>query len=213
MEPSDIAEIVFDRVFDYCTRHHDTPLECLANHSPDQLDVFIDAYLTDKDNEINEAIENSDREFWRAIVREYEKLWKERMGAYVGESLGDELKLIAEGIIQNDELSDASKVGYLKAYDKVLDEFGNVVKRALQNSKPLSKHELYDWFMKIADAVSIKNYAYREEVLYFVDFYNMLNNNEKLEALSILLDAIADVLYDIENKYLPDLGVLTNNNS
>ncbi len=122
--------------------------------------------------------------------------------------------MLAESIIQNDELDDATKVRLLKAYDKVLDEFGNAIKNALQNGKPLSEGELYDWYKKIGDTVfGVKNYAYYEEVDYYESNYDMLDDNEKLEVLSNLLDAIADLLYDIEQNYLPNLGVLTNNNS
>ena len=210
MEPSYIAENVFDRVYNFCTNNSgDTPLECLANHSPDQLDVFIDSYLKDEEDQ---AIENSDENFWESLKKEYEKLWKERMSIDVGYYLGDELQLLAEDIIQDAEIDDASKVGYLKAYDKVLDKFGDAIKQALQNGKPLSENELYNWYVKIGDAVfGAKNYNYYEEVDYFVGFYDMLDDNEKLRVLSILLDYVADVLYDIEKEYLPELGALTNN--
>jgi len=214
MEPEVIAENVFDRVYDYCTRHHDAPLECLADHTPDQLSVFIDAYLTnEEDNAINEAVENSDDKFWDTIQEEYKRLWKERMSTDVGSALGDILHWTAEDIMEDAKLDDASKVGYLKAYAEVLDKFGDAVKHALQNSNPLSSADLDDWYMKIANAVSIKNYAYSEDVSYFLDFYSMLDDDDRLHALSVLLDDIADVLYDIEQKYLPELRALTNNNS
>jgi len=210
MEPGDIAEVVFDRVMDFCTKIHDQPLECIADHNPDQLSVFMDSYLEDEDNDINEAIENSDHAFWEAIEKEYEKLWKERLSIDISDSLGDILSLIAENIMQNDELNDASKVRYLKAYDEVLDKFGEAIKRALQDSKPLSPAVLQDWYMKIGDAVSINTRDYSNEVSYFVDFYTMLDNNEQLKVLSNLLDDVSNVLYDIEQKYMPDFGALTN---
>ena len=83
----------------------------------------------------------------------------------------------------------------------------------MQNGKPLSPADLYGWYMKIADAVSIKRSDYSEEVSYFLDFYSMLDDNDKLEVLSILLDDIGNALYDIEEKYMRDSGFLTNNNS
>ncbi len=44
MEPRDVAEIVIDRVVDYCTNNSGDPiLECLEYHSPDELSTFIDA--------------------------------------------------------------------------------------------------------------------------------------------------------------------------
>jgi len=212
MEPSEIAQNVFDRVWNYCENNSgDTPLECMVYHNPDQLDVFIDSYLT---NEEDEAIQNSDQNFWESLKKEYEKLWKEELTRYISNYLSDTLKILAENIVQNDELDDATKVRLLKAYAKVLDEFGDAIEQALQSGKPLSEGELYDWYKKIGDtAFGVKNYAYYEEVDYYESNYDMLDDNEKLEVLSILLDVIADVLYDIEQKYLPNLGVLTNNNS
>jgi hypothetical protein len=211
MEPGDIAEVVFDRVMDFCTKIHDQTLECLADHAPEQLSVFMDSYLEDEDNDINEAIENSDHTFWEAIEKEYEKLWTERLSIDISDSLGDILSLIAENIMQNDELNDASKVRYLKAYDEVLDKFGEAIKRALQDSEPLSPEVLQDWYMKIGDAVSVNTSDYSNEVSYFVDFYTMLDDNEQLKVLSNLLDDVSNVLYDIEQKYMRDFGALTNN--
>jgi len=215
MESSDIAEIVFGRVMNYCKHSRDEyPLECLAYRSPDELSKFIGSYLTNEDNEIKKAIENSDQTFWKAIEEEYEKLWKEEIIRYLSDYLGDTLKSLEEAIVQNDKLDDIYKVEYLKAYDKVLYKFGDAIKHALKDSKPLSEHELYNWYKEIGDAVfSMKNYHYYEEVDYFESNYDMLNDNEKLEVLSILLDEIDAVLYDIEEEYIPELEGLTNNNS
>jgi len=182
----------------------------MADHSPDQLDVFIDAYLKENEAEdLEKAIENSDN-FWDEVKKEYEKMWNRGIGLEVAYFLGNELDLIPYSIIENDGLDDASKVRYLKAYDEVLYKFSDAIKRALQDGKPLSPEDLYDWYMKIADVVSIKSSDYSEEVSYFLDFYSMLDDDGKLEMLSNLLDDIANVLYDIEEKYLPDLGVLRN---
>ena len=48
MEPGDIAGIVFDRVMDFCTKIYDNTLECIVNHAPEQLSVFMDSYLEDE---------------------------------------------------------------------------------------------------------------------------------------------------------------------
>jgi len=210
VEPDEVAEIVIDRVMDFCENNRGDKLECMADHSPDQLDVFIDAYLKENEAEdLEKAIENSDN-FWDEVKKEYEKMWNRGIGLEVAYFLGNELDLIPYSIIENDGLDDASKVRYLKAYDEVLYKFSDAIKRALQDGKPLSPEDLYDWYMKIADVVSIKSSDYSEEVSYFLDFYSMLDDDGKLEMLSNLLDDIANVLYDIEEKYLPDLGVLRN---
>jgi len=211
MEPRDVAEIVTDRVVNYCENNSgDSPLECMLYHSPDQLDVFIDSYLDEEeDNELNKAIENSDN-FWDEVKEEYEKLWNERVSLKVGGSLADEVQLLYENIVQNDELDDASKARRLQAYAEVLDKFADAIKRGLQNKKPLSDGDLDYWYKKIGDtAFGVGNYGYYEEIGYWEGFYDELDDSDKLEVLSILLDEIDSVLYDIEHK-LPDLGVLSN---
>ena len=87
------------------------------------------------------------------MKKEYESLWKETMSPKVGGSLGDELQLLYENIVQNDELDDASKARRLQAYDEVLDKFADAIKRALQNKKPLSGDDLDYWYKKIGDTV------------------------------------------------------------
>ena len=206
MEPDKIAKIVFDRVLDYCRNNHDAMFECVVSHSPDLLLVFINSYLKNK-----KAIENSDQEFWESLKKEYEKLWKKWMREEVAYYLGD--ILVPVDIIQNNELNNACKVGYLKAYEEVLNEFADRIKSALQEGVPLCGEYLYDWYMKMADVVPIKRPEYNEQVSYFLDFYNMFDDSEKLEVLSILLDEIDSALYEIEEEYERNLEALTNNNS
>jgi len=213
MEPSEVAEIVLDRVVYYCGKNYLRLLQCVADHSPDRLSLFADSYLIDEDKDIKEAIQNADQALLKAIEKEYEKLWKEKISEDVGDYLGDTLKMIADHIIQDDELGDASKVGYLEVYDNVLYNFVDAIKRSLNDSNPLNWNDLYKWFMKIGDSVSMNNDAYSEQVGYFVGLYNRLDDNSKLHALSLLLDNMDAVLYDIEEQYMHDLGALTNNNS
>jgi len=205
MEPSEIAKIVFNRVLDYCRNNHDAMFECVVSHSPDLLLVFINSYFKNK-----KAIENSDENFWKAVEKEYEKLWKKWMTEEVAYYLSD--ILVPVDIIQNNELNNACKVGYLKAYEGVLNEFADRIKSALQEGVPLCGEYLYRWYMKIADVLSIKRPEYNEQVSYFLYLYNMLDDNEKLEALNILLDEINSVLYLIEEEYMRDLEFLTNSN-
>ena len=211
MDPREVAELVIERVANYCEHNSgDMPLECLADHSPDQLDVFIDAYLKGREaEELEKAIENSDT-FWDEVKKEYEKLWDEEMSLQLGELLSDEMEGGYENIVQNVEISDACQARRLKAYAEVLSGFGEAIKRALKEKKPLPELELLDWFDKMGDAVfGLKNYNYYEMIGYYVGFYDGLSDNGKLEVLSILLDTIAGVLYDIEHK-LRKLEGLTN---
>ncbi|AME30104.1 hypothetical protein AZ270_gp81 [Acidianus tailed spindle virus] len=191
---------------DYCRNNHDAMLECVVSHSPDLLSVFINSYLKNK-----KAIENSDQKFWESVKKEYEKLWKKWMREEVAYYLGD--ILVPVDIIQNNELNNACKVGYLKAYEEVLNEFADRIKSALQEGVPLCGEYLYDWYMKMADVVPIKRPEYNEQVSYFLDFYNMFDDSEKLEVLSILLDEIDSALYEIEEEYERNLEALINNNS
>ena len=211
MEPDEIAGNVFGRVWNFCKNNYDDTLECLTNHSPDELPNFINSYLT---NEEDEAIQNADQNFWESLKKEYEKLWTEEITRELRDYLGDTLELLAESIIQSYEIDSAIRARHLKAYAKILDEFGDAIKQALQDGKPLSEQKLFDWYIKLGDsAFAVSNYNYYEEIGYLTSLYDLLDDNAKLEVLSTLLDAVADVLWDIEEKYLPELEALTNNNS
>ena len=211
MEPRDVAELVMDRVANYCENNSgDSPLECLTDHSPDQLDVFVDAYLDEEeDNELNEAIENSDN-FWDEVKKEYESLWKSWIITKVGNSLGDEIDLTLYSIIDNPRLNNDYKARRLKAYAEVLDKFGDAVLRALQERKPLSKKDLYYWLTELGDtAFGAGDYDYNNDVDYYLSYYDELNDNEKLDMLDILSNNIDDAFYDI-NDELRKLEALTN---
>jgi len=211
MEPREVAELVMDRVAHYCEHNSgDIPLECLADHNPDELDMFVDSYLKENEaKDLDKAIEASDT-FWDEVKKEYEELWNEETGLQLGELLSDEITGGYESIVQNAEISDETKAKRLKAYAKVLEEFAEAIKRALKEKKPLPELELLDWFDKMGDAVfGVKNYNYYEMIGYEVGFYEGLSDDGKLKVLSILLDEIGDVLYDID-KDLSELGALTN---
>jgi len=132
---------------------------------------------------------------------------REEVAYYLGDIL------VPVDIIQNNELNNACKVGYLKAYEEVLNEFADRIKSALQEGVPLCGEYLYDWYMKMADVVPIKRPEYNEQVSYFLDFYNMFDDSEKLEVLSILLDEIDSALYEIEEEYERNLEALINNST
>jgi len=206
VNPDKIAKIVFNRVLDYCRNNHDALFECVVSHSPDLLLVFINSYLKNK-----KAVENLDQKFWDAVKEEYKKLWKKWWSEELAYYLGD--ILVPVDIIQNDKLNEASKVGYLKAYEEVLNKFADRIKSALREGVPLCKEYLYRWYMKIADIMPIKRSDYNEKVSYFLDFYDMLDDNDKLEVLGILLEEIPSVLYEIEEEYKHNLEALINNNS
>jgi len=210
MEPRDVAQLIMDRVANYCENNSgDTPLECLTDHNPDQLDVFVDAYLDEKeDNELNKAIENSDN-FWDEVKKEYESLWKSWIITKVGNSLGDEIDLTLYSIIDNPRLNNDYKARRLKAYAEVLDKFGDAVLHALQERKPLSRKDLYYWLTELGDIAGAGDYDYNNDVAYYLSYYDELNDNEKLDMLDILSNNIDDAFYDI-NDELRKLEALTN---
>jgi len=210
MEPRELAELVLDRVWNNCFNKPDDMLVCLADHNPDELDRFINTFLEEEEvNNLTQAIKNRNA-FWDEVKKEYEKLWDEEMSLQLGNYLSDELEALNEQIIQNDLISDTTKVRRLKAYEEVLVQFADAIDRALNERKPLTELELLHWYDKIGDAVfGLKNYNYYDIMGYYIGFYNALSDNQKLEMLSGLLDVIGDVLYDIE-KELSELEALTN---
>jgi len=210
VEPRDVAEIVIDRVENFCRNNRGDVLECMTDHSPDQLDVFIDAYLKENEAEdLDEAIENSDN-FWDEVKKEYEKLWKDWWTEELAYDLGHlVIEDEAKNIMNNYELDNATKVRRLKAYAQVLHEFADTIKQALQNQEPLGSADLYTWFKRLAEATSSFNSDYRKEVQYYLDFYDMWDVDQ-LQTLSLLLEYINRTLRNIENTYMPELEALTN---
>ncbi len=61
--------------------------------------------------------------------------------------------------------------------------------------------------LDLTGRVTLKVVLY--EVGEYLYYYDNMSNDKKLETLSYLLDAVGNVLYDIEHK-LSELGALTN---
>jgi len=211
MEPREVAELVMDKVAHYCEHNSgDIPLECLAYHNPDELDTFIDSYLKENESkDLDKAIENS-KVFWDEIKKEYEALWKSWLITEDAKSLGREIDLTLNSIIDNPRLKNADKARRLKVYRDVLDKFGNAVLQALQDKKPLSRKDLYYWLTELGDiAFGGGNYDYDNDVDYYLSYYNEFNNDEKLDVLDILLNEIDNAMSTV-NEQLRELEALTN---
>jgi len=211
MEPSEVAELVMNRVAKYCDNNSgDDTLECLEYHSPEELDQFVDAYLPDQvAEELDKAIESSDT-FWDEVKKEYEKLWRSWLVTKDAYYLGNEIYLTLYSITDNPKLSNTCKVRRLEVYRDVLDKFGDAVLQALESKKPLEKKDLYYWLTELGDvAFRGGNYDYDNDVGYYLSYYEEFNDNEKLDALDILLNEIDEVM-STANEELRDLGVLTN---
>ncbi len=139
-------------------------------------------------------------------------MWREWWIQDIAYHLDDELKVLYEVVAYNELLlSDSCRVKRLKAYEELLNEFKDAIRRALKDKKPLTELELYNWYRKMGEAVyGYKNNDYDKEVSYYLNYYDMLDDDDKLELLSILLnDYIDGDLYYIKQK-LSELGALTN---
>jgi len=221
ISPSKVAEIVLDNVIDYCNNDYEgsgTSFDCFVDHNPDQFYEFIDLFEPGLSDEELEAIGNPDT-FWDEVKKEYEKLWKKTLIHDIARFLRNDLKVLYEAIAYNDLLlTDSCRAKRLKAYEELLNEFKDAIRRALQERKPLTELELRDWYKKMGEAVyGYKNYNYNyykyfKEVVYDLNFYDMLDDNGKLEVLSKLLNNyIGEILNEIKRK-LSELEpkVLTN---
>ena len=211
MDPREEAELVFNRVVDYCENHSgDTPLDCMLSHNPDEYSTFASLYLNDEELEELESVENP-KAFDDEAEKEYAERWKEWLSEKIAYDLGHlEIEDLAYNIANKDELNNASKVERLKAYAEVLREFADAIKRALQEQKPLSSEQLYEWFRRLAEVTSSFNMDYRKAIQYYLDVYSMSDAGVQLQTLNALLSYIDITLNRIEYYYLPELGALTN---
>ena len=127
------------------------------------------------------------------MKKEYEKVWKEWWVHDIAYHLDDELKVLYETLAYNNlHLSDSCRVKRLKAYEELLNGFKDAIRRALKDGRPLTELELRDWYKKMGEAVyGCKKYMYHRyysDVTYFLNYYDMLDDNGKLEVLSKLLN-------------------------
>jgi len=211
MDPHELGKLVFYRVVDYCENHSgDTPLDCMLSHNPDEFSTFASLYLNDEEIGELESVENP-KAFDDEAEKEYAERWKEWLSEKIAYDLGHlEIEDLAYNIANKDELDNASKVERLKAYAEVLREFADAIKRALQEQKPLSSEQLYEWFRRLAEVTSSFNMDYRKAIQYYLDVYSMSDADVQLQTLNALLSYIDITLNRIEYYYLPELGALTN---
>jgi len=202
--PSKVADIVLGNVTDYCDKEYEyehecsgTPFDCFVYYNPDRFYEFIDLYYfkPSLSEEELKAIGNLET-FWDEVKKEYEKLWKETVIRNIARFLNKDLYDLYKTLVWNDlHLSDISLIAKrLKAYEELLNGFKDAIRRALKDRKPLTELELRDWYKKMAEAVyGYKNYNYNyykyfKEVVYDLNFYDMLDDNGKLEVLNKLLN-------------------------
>jgi hypothetical protein len=211
MEPSKVASDLMDELINYCVNAFDY-YECMAN-AMEGLDKVIYDYLIPSgyrvNPEIEEAINNSDT-FRDEVEKEFKEMLNDFWARTLAVELNNVLKSQYEEITDNNALSNSCKARLLKAYEKALEEFRDAIKRALQERKPLSKKDLYNWFTELGDIVfGGKEPDYDVSPDFVLDYYDMLDDNGKLEMLSFSLYYIDDMLHYIKQK-LSELEALTN---
>jgi len=212
MDPREEAELVFNRVVDYCENHSgDSPLDCMLRHNPDDYSTFASLYLNDEELEELEAEAIEDpKAYDDEAEKEYAKLWNEWLAEEIAYDLGSlVIEDLAHYIANKDELDNASKAERLKAYAEVLREFADAIKRALQEKKPLSSANLHKWFKRLAEFAPSNQTDYIKDADFYLDFYDMYDVDQ-LQTLDLLLQYVNRTLRKIENEYLPELGALTN---
>lgn len=211
INPSEVAKMMLKNVIDYCRNDIDGLLyDCMANYSPHQWSDVVDLFKPDLSKEELEAIEKSAK-FWDEVEKEYEKLWKEWWAEKIAYRLNRDLKKLYETLVWDDlHLNDSSLlVKRLKAYEELLNGFKDAIRRALKDRKPLTELELRDWYKKMAEAVyGCKKYMYHRyysDVTYFLNYYDMLDDNNKLEVLSKLLNNYVEKILNEIKQTLSEL--------
>jgi hypothetical protein len=224
MEPDKVAKLVMNRIEKYCLNTNDyfddgdDPfLECLEDHRPGELEWFIDEFLPEKvAKNLGKPIPNSDNKFWDEVKKKYKELWEKQISLEVGEFLGDELEELYRDTVLDDDLSYEDKVDYLEDYADYLKYFGDEIKRALKDKKPLDEYDLYNWYWRIGhNAFGINSTGHYDLIGYYTGYYDVLSDNDKLNVLKMLLDVINNMLPDIYEDlkyYKSKLEASTNKN-
>jgi len=190
LDPVEVAGELMDRLIHICMDDS----ECMPKPDDEALYEALDKIVSVNkiDPEVEQAIKNSD-----TFRDELEKELKEMLNNYWARRITAGLVRILDNvyneIVDNKDLVDFRKVKLLKKYQKVLEEFVDAINRALNEKKPLSKEDLYNWFMDIGDTVlGIEAYDWFDlQVDYWLSFYDLLNDNYKLEMLWELKDELS----------------------
>jgi len=215
LDPSEVAGILMDELIHEC---EDDP-ECTP--LPDDEDALYRALdvcasrVCDELIEIEDAMEKSE-----TFRDELEKEFRERLNDYWANLISIGLENVLDEaynkIANSKDLVDFRKARLLTKYQKVLEEFVDTIDRALKEMKPLSKKDLYNWFMDIGDTVlGTEAYDWFDlQVDNWLSFYDSLDDYYKLVMLWRLKyhirDGINSLLRKIEQK-LSELEGLTNN--
>lgn len=211
LDPREVAGDFMHELVNLCS------FECMPK--PDEEDVLcrvLDYCYSrcDIDPEVDVAIKKS-KTFRDELEKELREMLNDFWAKTISAGLTIELDKIYDEIVNNEYLVNFRKARLLKKYQKVLEEFADAIDRALKEKKPLSKKDLYNWFMEIGDTVlGTEAYDWFDpEVDNWLSFYDSLNDNYKLVMLWILEDVIRynvnSLLHRIKEK-LSELEGLKN---
>jgi hypothetical protein len=210
VEPEDIAEILIEKVVDYCEKQPDT-IACLKEYGPTKINKLINIFLTLDERKIfTNMILNSNRpihEILPNMIEVYEIRWKYKILVKISEFISNKLNLFLNSIINNNKLDNSTKLKRLKAFESILDILGLKVSSSLQEKRPLNKEDLNEWLARLADIAFIfsiedvdKNLDQYKELNYYLDYYEMLTDEEKLILFEILEKNIGEVLLEAWKK-------------
>ena len=211
LDPSKVAGDLMDELINYCMDHDE--YECMP--LPDEEDALYIALdvcasrVCSELIEIEEAIKNS-QTFRDELEKEFREMLNDYWATHIAFGLDDLLDEVYDRIANNEDLVDFRKARLLKKYQKVLEEFANAIDRALKEKKPLSKEDLYNWFMDIGDAVlGTEAYDWFDlRVDFWMGFYDPLNDYYKLLMISKLKDGIRGFAYRLLPKIKQKLSEL-----
>jgi len=212
LDPSEVAGILMEKLINKCMDDPEcTPLPDDEDALYRALDYCLGSTVCDIDPEAEEAIEKSET-FRDELEKEFREMLNDYWAGMISTGLGNVLDEAYDEIVNNKDLVDFRKARLLKKYQKVLEEFADAIDRALKEKKPLSKKDLYNWFMDIGDTVlGTEAYDWFDpEVDFLLSFYDSLNDDYKLVMLWYLEYSITEGLLPKIKQKLSELEGLTN---
>lgn len=212
LDPRKVAGILMDKLINTCMDDPKcTPLPDDEDALFIALDYCLGSTVCDIDPEAEEAIEKS-KTFRDELEKEFREMLNDYWAGMISTGLENVLDEAYNKIANNKHLVDFRKARLLKKYQKVLEDFVDAIDRALKEKKPLSKKDLYNWFMEIGDTVlGTEAYDWFDlQVDNWLSFYDSLEDYYKLVMLVYLKDSITEGLLPKIKQKISELEGLTN---
>ncbi len=212
LDPRKVAGILMDKLINTCMDDPKcTPLPDDEDALFIALDYCLGSTVCDIDPEAEEAIEKS-KTFRDELEKEFREMLNDYWAGMISTGLENVLDEAYNKIANNKHLVDFRKARLLKKYQKVLEDFVDAIDHALKEKKPLSKKDLYNWFMDIGDTVlGTEAYDWFDlQVDNWLSFYDSLEDYYKLVMLVYLEDSITEELLPKIKQKISELEGLTN---